>query len=201
VSNHHIIRSREGLGAVHADLGPVMDLAVRLPESPFRDKGTDSVCEFEWFRGGEFGPLLAALAAHNRDEYVSGLSVDPDSDYFSQFYGTRGAFRVPASEIGSAYWDALSFWPNEDITGALLFAADVFCVVGSSGRWGVWGERKIGIAIVHTDSSDISWRQGSDLFVPAEAALSDFVEPNFNRRPLGDDFRETFRRVFRFADE
>ncbi len=131
---------------------------------------------------------------------MSGASFDPDPGYYQEFYETYGAFRIPTPDLPSAYWDALSFRPNDDATGALLFAADVLSVAGSSGDWGVWGERQIGVAIVRTSGSDLSWRRGSDFFVPPEDALRDFVEPNFNRNPLPDEFRQAFLRDFQFTD-
>jgi hypothetical protein len=200
MSHRPIIEDRAGLEAVYADLRPIMDLSARLPASPFRRTGTDSLCEFERFRGGTFGPLLAALADQYNDEYVSGVSVDPDPEYYHEFYETFGAFRISASGVASAYWDALSYQPSDDATGALLFAADVLCVAGSSGSWAIWGERQIGVAVVRTDRSDLSWRQGSNLFVSPVAALRDFVEPNFNREPLPEDFREAFLRGFQSTD-
>lgn len=63
----------------------------------------------------------------------------------------------------------------------------------------VWGERRIGVAVVHTDRSDLAWREGSNLFVSPDAALRDFVEPNFNRDPLPADFRQAFLRSFQSA--
>lgn len=195
-----VITNPAGLEAVIADLRRVVELSARLPAAPFKRSGTDFVCEFERFRGGDFGPVLAALAGQYDDEYVSGVSVAPDSDYYEEFYETYGAFRIPSADIASAYWDALSFRPNDDATGALMFSADVLCLAGSSGDWGVWGEREIGVAVVRTSGSDLSWRQESDLFVSPEAALRDFVEPNFNREPLPAEFREAFLRGFTFAD-
>jgi hypothetical protein len=201
MSSHSFLKSREDLDAVYSELRAVMDLSVRLPLSPFRRMGTDSLCEFERFRGGDFGPLLAKLAVQYQDEYVSGASVDPDADaYYRQYYGTYAAFRIPAAEVARGYWEALAYQPNDDPTGALLFAADVLCIAGSSGSWAIWGERPIGVAVIHTDLPDLSWRQGSTLFVSPAIALHDFVEPNFNRQPLSEEFRQTFIRNFRSAD-
>jgi len=200
LSRAPVITNPIDLEAVLADLRQVVDLSVRLPASPFQRSGTDSLCEFERFRGGNFGPILAALAGQYDDEYVSGVSVDPDPDYYQEFYETYGAFRISAADIASAYWDALSFRQNDDATGALMFSADVLCVAGSSGGWGVWGERQIGVAVLRTSGSDLSWRQESNLFVPPDAALRDFVEPNFNREPLPAEFREAFLSGFKFAD-
>lgn len=194
------INNREELEVVYSDLKRTLDFAGRLPASPFRKTGTYSICQFERFRAGTFGPLLAALADRYSDDYVSGLSVDPDPEYYEEFYDAFGAFRVSAPDVASVYWDALSYEPNDDVSGAMMFAADVLCVAGSSGSWGVWGERRIGVAVVRTDLADLSWREGSDLFVSPAAALSDFVEPNYNRDPLPEDFRQAFLRGFQSVD-
>lgn len=181
---------------VYEHVDRVVDRTAGLPNSPFRENGRDSLCEFEQFRAGTFGPTLAALVSQFGDECVSGLSTDPDADYFDQFYRTSGAFNIPAAKIAEDYWTVLSHQPDDDVTGALFFAADVLCVVGSSGAWAIWGERALGVAIVRSKGSDMSWREGSSYFASAEEALWSFVEPNFNRGPMPANFAEDFLRNF-----
>ena len=196
--NNPVVSSRGEYESVFSDLRRVMNLSARLPDLPFLSEGTDSICEFERFCGGSFGPLLEALANQHRDQYVLGATLEPE------FYvdhedrsGTFAAFRIPASQIAKEYWRALRYEPDDDVAGAMYFTAHVLCVAGSSGSWAIWGERSIGVAIVRTAGSDVSWRNNSDWFLSPEDAIHAFIEPNFNRRPLSTEFRKSFLRKVR----
>jgi len=137
------------------------------------------------------------LAREYDDAYVAGFTVDPEADaYFTKFYNSLAAFQLSAGEVEERYADVLSYEPNLDPTGAMLFSADIMCVWGSSWRWAVWGERQVGAAVVHTVGGSLQWRKRSEFFVSADEALRSFVEPNYSRQSLTLQFRREFLRNF-----
>jgi hypothetical protein len=115
--------------------------------------------------------------------------------------GTFAAFHIPASRVVEQYWGALTYEPDGSIAGAMVDSADVLCMAGSSGAWAAWGERLVGVGIVRTLGSDVSWRNDSDWFLPPTDAIHAFIEPNFNLQPLSTEFRQTFLRNVRPFDE
>jgi hypothetical protein len=176
-----------------------MNLSVRLPDSPFlSDGGTDSICEFGRFRGGSFGRFLEALAIQFHDEFVSGALLEPHFYLDNEdIRGTYTAFHIPAAQVAEQYWRSLTFEPNDNAADAMMYSANVLCVAGSSGSWAIWGERIIGVGIVRTIGSDVSWRDDSDWFLSPSDAIHAFIEPNFDLQPLSMEFCQTFLRNVR----
>jgi hypothetical protein len=198
VSNYPVVSSREEYELVFSDLRRVVNLSARLPDTPFwSDEGTDSFCELEHFRSGLFGPHLEALAVQYHDEFVSGANLDEFFVDREDRYGTFSAFRIPSSQVAEQYYRALTYEPDDNLAGAMYFSAEILCVAGSSGSWAIWGERPIGVAIVRTVGSDVSWRDYSEWFLSPEDAIEAFIEPNFNRQPLPAEWRRTFLRNVR----
>jgi len=179
---------------VKAELGRVLDLAARLPASPFRKKAGFFFCEFEVFRNGDFGRALELLALGNGDEYVSGAAVVPDIEsYYLPEYGSFASFRFPGETAVARYPEALAYEPEGDDTAALLYSADILAVAGSSGRWSAWGERELGVAIIHVDGSDPGWQPaGMHFGSSADDALYTFVEPSFSSGSIPRRFRKEF---------
>ncbi|WP_369372659.1 hypothetical protein AB1046_04270 [Promicromonospora sp. Populi] len=127
------------------------------------------------------------------------VTLDPTPAYYRDNYGTYGSFRVPGNRIGEAYWDAVSYEPQDDPTGALTFTANVVAIVGSTGLWSVWAERSWDIAIVMTQRPNGPWLSRGVDFVPVESALDNFTEPEF-KTPLADGLRVEFLRNVRNAE-
>lgn len=179
---------------VFIDLQRTMNLAARLPNFPFiSNEGVDSFCQDVSFVSGTFGTILEALALQYHDDFVSGARLEPR--YFldeGDLLGNYSAFHIQSPQVAQQYWRALTYQPNNNIAYAIYSNWDVVCVAGSSGCWAIWGERRLGIAIVRTIGSDMSWRRGSDEFLPPTEAIRVFIEPEFNRLPMPDDFRQRF---------
>jgi hypothetical protein len=192
LSIYPVVSSREELEVVLLQLKRVVNLAARLPDSPFlSDEGTDSFCQFESFRAGSFGPLLEALANQFHDEFISGALLDPH--YYLDNEDIRGnfaAFHIPAERVSEQYWRALTYEPNDNPADSMYGYSNVLCVAGSSGSWAIWGERTIGVGIVRTVGTDVSWRGDSDWFVSVTEAIDAFIEPNFDLQPISSTFRE-----------
>lgn len=194
-----LVSTRDELEVVFSDLRKVLDLSARLPDFPFiHDDGTDSFCQDVSLGGGSFGPFLEALSLQFNDEFVSGARLEPR--YFLDDEDLRGnfsAFHIPSSKVAEQYRSALIYEPNDNTAYAIHSYWDVLCVAGSSGSWAIWGERMNGIAIVRSAGVDVSWRGDSDWFLPPMEAIRAFIEPEFNREPLPDEFRQKFLRNVR----
>lgn len=193
-----LVSSHEQLVLVKTDLARSLNTSMRLPDSPFKNPMRSySFCEFEVFRGGDFGKALHALAESHGDEFVSGASIDPNIEsYYLPEYRSFASFRHSVSTVSQTYFEALVYEPGGSNAGELYSTVRVLAVGGSSGSWSVWGEHELGVAIVATDDPDTDWRPEGMVFLSAEEALYSFVEPNFNRQPMSDKFRRTFLQNF-----
>ena len=176
----------------------VLKPQLRFPRWPFKaPSGHVDVCQFSLAIEGPFGPVLQALARTYGDRTVSLAVFDPTPAYYRENYGSYPGLTSPASLISERiYYDATTYEPNGDPTGAVAFTANVVGITGTSGRWAVWAERGWDLAILLSDRPGGAWLSEGVDFVPLEKALNDFTEPDFNA-PLPPGVREEFLRSFR----
>ncbi len=192
-----VVSSREELEIVLTDLRKVMNLSVRLPDFPFLSEvGTDSFCQDHQITA--FEPILEALALQYQDSFVSGARIDPhyqldDAD----MRGTFSAFHIPPSQIANQYQSVMTYEWDDNPAEAMANYWNVLCMAGSSGSWAIWAERMMGIVIVRTIGSDVSWRNDSDWFLPAREAVSVFIGQEFYRTGVPEDLRQNFLRNVR----
>ena len=96
--------------------------------------------------GRVFGLLSAAGRVHG-DDRIDFLVLEPDAEtYYREGYGIYPAISLPVDSSEDDYWNSVSYEPDGDPTGALVFSARVFAVSGPSGKWGCWGE--LGVEVV-----------------------------------------------------
>ncbi|MFD2025080.1 hypothetical protein [Promicromonospora aerolata] len=135
-------RDRSEYGAFLTRMWQVIDPGTRLPAGPFRSElGQVDVCEYNEFSDDDFAKALEVLGRVHGDESISLVVVDPDpEEYHIRDLGHFPCFSVPTGDIGSSYWEAVSYEPQGDPGGAVLYA-DTFAIFGESGSWAVWGQR------------------------------------------------------------
>jgi hypothetical protein len=175
----------------------VVDSGARLPDWPLRNRRTANidVCQYSHAIEGAFGPVLQSLADFYSDDVVTTLVLEPAPAYYRAQYGAFPIFSLPRRDIAAAFWDCVSFEPEGDPTGAVVNTAGVVTSVGTSGTWAVWAERSWDLAIIMSQTAGGPWLSRGVPFVPVEAALADFTEPDF-KTPLSSERRNTFLENF-----
>lgn len=171
-------------GKIRAVVSEVFDVESRLPVMVFRTPVSRSLfCEYETIFSADFWPAIASVANYHRDRQVEFLVLEPSAEsYYAPGYGMYPAFSIPIQSSEDEYWSALNESPGGDVTGALIHSANVVAVAGSSGKWGFWGERDLGIVVVQgvpSEGSSGGWRKEYGPFLEVDEALYHYVAPNY----------------------
>jgi len=130
----------------------------RLPKWPFlAQKSYIHFVEYDRVLGGDFGATLLALARAYGDSSVAFVAVEPSARCYSDLYGTMPGFEVDLHVLEKGYAEGIGHEPGGDPNGALAYASDALAIAGSSGRWGLWGQREWEIALLSTPQDDGPW--------------------------------------------
>ena len=192
MENSPLLATADELELARQDLNGALNVTRRLPDSPFKTPGRFSLCEYESFTSLTFGRAIAALAAQYRDEWISGVVIAPDPETYFEGDHVYSAFRLGRGDLSARWAAVVSFEPAGNAAASIQVQAMILAVAGSSGLWGIWGERAEGVAVVRTDSADDSWQGEEGPFVDAKEALRSFVEPNYVAAPLPGAFEKQF---------
>lgn len=169
-------RTAAGFAACWEAASGVVDLDSRLPDLPFRAvEGEIRIAEYDYVLSPEFVPVLVGLMDQHNDDWVTLAVVDPTPQYYVAHYQQYPAVRLERSTLAEQYWDAISYEPAGDPTGAIAHTANVLAVTGSSGRWAVWGERKWDLLLVHTVAPANAWAAKTLPFTRPDDALRNFT--------------------------
>jgi len=172
----------EQLHAVLGRLANLVDTARDLPESVFQTEGGEyAFCDFGRVFRREFASVLTQLTRVAGDEYVQLVSLPEPRDYLLPSGSSFGALKIPTAELAASYWPAVALWPEAGSGKALMYSAVRVVLFGSQGGWTIWADRFWEIAIVRTDFSDSSWRDGMDYFFDISSAQNVYTE--FAQRP------------------
>jgi len=179
---------------VHAQL----NTACRLPDWPFKMlDGFAVIYEYDRILGGDFGPVIAALASAYGDEVVTVVGFEPSPSYYRDAYNFYPGFQVPGRSAGDGYGEGLWYEPGGDPTGAMGDTLDVVAIVGASEAWSVWGQRDWEIGLLLTRDLGEAWL-GDD--VPRynhDVDLASIRSPAGWGMPLSDAQLETFEKNLR----
>ncbi len=173
-----------------------LHLTERLPHSPFASRGVFSFTEYETFTSLTFGRAVAALASEYGDDRVFGAVIDPLPETYFEEDGEYGAFQLSRGEIITKWRRAMEYAPSNNAAASIQVQSKVLALTGSSGKWSIWGERAEGIAIVRTDYVSKAWQGEEGPFADVHEALQSFVEPNYTRGLLPDEFVDSFLNNF-----
>ena len=169
---------------IRRTVATTFDLGARLPGMVFLAPSKFTLfCEYEALFAADFWPALTELAAVHGDPVIDLLVIEPNAaSYYIPEYRIYPAFSLPVESNEDRYWDALNEEPGGDITGAVIHSANVVALSGASTRWGIWGDRHLGVAAVQgapiADDAG-SWREKYGPFLAVEDALVHYVAPNF----------------------
>ncbi len=183
-SSEHFLRLLDRFRAV-------VDLDNRLPAWPFKaPSGFVAICEFDDIFGG-FGRVLERLAEFYGDAFVMLLGVDRISFYRSR-YGIWPALQFEASSVREEYWGVLHWDPEDGFMPELGHAVDVVAIAGSSGRWGVWGQRDWEVGLLLTPDRAGPWCDEGVRFFGRDLDLDDIRGPEGWTLPLTEDMLAEF---------
>ena len=186
--------AEEDYASIRAKIAEFVRLEDRYPAWPFRaPSGHADFCEYSDAIEGDFDFVLQALTAHYGDTSVNLAVLEPSPQlYYCTHFGRYPAFTLATHEL-PRYWEAVSFEPTGDPTGAVIFTADVVAISGDTGRWAVWEERQWNLSIVLSDEPNGLWTRGPVTFSEIEDALSWYIEPPY-KIPLDPAERSQFLR-------
>ncbi|MEV4750852.1 hypothetical protein AB0K21_31200 [Streptosporangium sp. NPDC049248] len=180
---------RSGYEEVRTCVAAVFNLEARLPDMVFRNPSKSTLfCEFEAVLGVDFWPALCALAQLHGDDWIHLLVLDPDGDsYYVPEYNMYPAASIATTSSMDEYWELISEEPSGDVTGAIVFSAEVIALTGVSGKWGCWGERSIGVAAIQGVPAD-GWREKYGPLLTVNDALRQYITPNFRKLGVPGEF-------------
>jgi hypothetical protein len=193
VERSRLVADRDGYEEVRTCVASAFNLEARLPDMVFRNPAKSTLfCEFEAVLGADFWPALCALAELHGDEQIQFLVLDPDGDsYYVPEYSMYPAASIALTSSADEYWKAISEQPSGDVTGAIVFSAEVIAFTGVSGKWGGWGERSLGVAAIQ-GMPDVglsgTWREKYGPFLAANDALHQYIAPNFGGLAIPGEF-------------
>jgi hypothetical protein len=143
------IRTEEEFQAVEMEADTIFRLGERLPGQVFRQAmGLFRFLNIVKFAQPEFGRMLMDLAKLFGDQEVRMLTQDPSAFDYKRWMGVFGALRFPSLTSGQEYAAALHYDAYEGKKlPALYFSAYTIRWFGSSGRWGIYGNRDLDLAI------------------------------------------------------
>jgi RHS repeat-associated protein len=143
------IRTEKELQEIETEADAIFLLGERLPGRVFRQTmGFFRFLNFVKFAQPEFGTMLMELAKLFGDKEVMMMTQDPSPFDYRRWIGVFGALRFPYLTSSQEYSAALHY---DTDTGrkvpALYFSAYTIWWFGSSGKWGIYGNRDLDLAI------------------------------------------------------
>lgn len=171
----------------------------RLPNQVFMSELSNfKFLEFDLMLAPRFWEVLVTCARMSGDEHIYVMVSDPAPDtYYFQHFKRYGILRFSPSETASDYCDALGAGPQGSPADALLYVANVVAWFGSSAKWGVWGEREMGVGIAASRDDEFRWPSPTGVrWFDANAALSELIVANFSHRIIPRDFSQSLQTNF-----
>jgi hypothetical protein len=188
-----LVSERREFEVVRETVSKDFHLDRRFPESVFKNpKPRTLFCQDLGVMGPSFWPAIQRLARVHGDDRIDFLVLEPDAEtYYREGYGIYPAISLPVDSSEDDYWNSVSYEPDGDPTGALVFSARVFAVSGPSGKWGCWGE--LGVEVVAVQGipdyiSDREWCDEFGNFLRAREALNDYISLTFRDQKVPDWF-------------
>lgn len=193
-SSYRFATCRSDLEAFQDELSASLDTRVRFPDWPFHVQPSHAVLyEYIRFLGGDFGEVLAQLAAAYGDAMVTVLGLEPTWDYYEVGYHAYPGFQLGPDSIARGYKEALFVEPDDDITGALYHSLDTFAISGDTHQWAVYGQRDWEVAVLVTTRSTGPWQKVDIPWFPHDLDLNLIRDPEPWSMPLSEADLATFR--------
>lgn len=189
------VTEREKFEEAMARLGRVAAVESRLPNQVFRLPVTQFVfVGFTEFPGEEFWAVAQSLTLRSGDSRITVAVLDPDpDDYFHKEFGEFGVIELAVGASTAEYYAELSKAPPGWKADSLDTNSEVLVWFGDNGRWLIWGERSLGVAVIGSlDGLDPSLADSLPIrFLDAATALRGLIYQEF-RGAIPDEWRDEF---------
>lgn len=183
-------QTRDDYRDARARAAVLIDLEAELPAQVFRPEGgLFDFCDFGWCTGPDFLPVLRSLAELHGDDFITVVLPDRHTPKRLERYESsdRG---MPAATFPAVRIDAL----YELGAGAdLLQSADELAIVGSSGRWAIYGEYSWEVAVLWSANGPRVWQEHDTPFLTEFEAV-ELVDHFFSSagHALSEDTKTAF---------
>lgn len=175
---------------IEADTARAVNLRGRLPAWPFVARsGFASIFEFDYVLG-DFGRVLEQLARVYCDKSVLLIGLEPR--YYEPAFGVWPALRFDSCSVRERYWETLYWEPGTGVVGNLGDTLNVLAIAGSSGKWGVWGQRDWEVGLLLTPDRAGPWCDEGVRFFGRDLDLDDIRGPEGWTLPLTEDMLAEF---------
>ncbi len=179
------VTKRENFEEAMARLGQVAMTGRRLPNQVFRFPVAGFIfVGFTEIPGDEFWTLARSLAHQSEDARITVAVLDPDpDDYFHKEFGEFGVIELAADASADEYYAELSKPPPGWEADSLDVNSELLVWFGDNGRWLIWGERSLGVAVVGCrDGFNPSLTASPPLrFLNAATALEGLISSEYRR--------------------
>lgn len=167
-----------------------------LPHRTFTSAfGNFKFIDFDETLTRKFWPALDWLVEQNGDVDLTLLMHDPDPvSYYRAHFGRYGALCFERGSTSEDYYRALHAVPDDSPADAIFHVAATVSWFGSSGAWGIWGDRNIGVAVVGTRRPPSVWASVEGLhWMDVDQALADVVSLNFKNQVVPPEVMRELR--------
>jgi hypothetical protein len=173
--------------ALLSRISSVIGVDNRLPSWPFSSHGGHvAVAQFGRLLSAEFIDVLEVLSTTYGDDKVFLAVLDPAPSYYVANYDFQPGFEVDVAELTTGYWPGVSYEPRGDPTGAIAYTANDVALVGSTGKWAVWGQRDWDLVLVQAPRAG-RWLTAGVPFVSPVEALEYFTAVERRTNPVSPE--------------
>lgn len=153
--------------------------------------------EFDQLITYRFWEVIRAISTATGDHTITWTVLEPHpSEYYKRHFGYFGVVQFPLSSDAETCMEVLAYEPPGSPADAMLYNSRVVGCYPDSGRWLVWGERTLGIAIIAIRDDPEEQSMAKHLrrlaWVPLDEA-TELIAINFIDKKLPSGFASTFR--------
>ena len=146
----------------------------------------------------KFWEVLSLFAKRCGDTEIAMLVIDPDPvSYFYEHFRRYGALKLASGSSVDDYYVAVRNAPQGSPADALFDVANVACWFGTTGEWGIWGDRELGVGVVGTKKATLVLPEVDGVhWLTVDEALHGLVALNFPDQRIPQSVSQELRRVY-----
>jgi hypothetical protein len=172
-------------------INQIFNTKMFFPDQIFR-KGYGNFIfgEFDRTLSEKFWDTLQHLVYLSGDKSILIAVFEPHPQfYYHKEFGSYNWIKIPVELKKDDYWQILEFGPIESPMDCILYTANKIAWTVPSMKWGIWGERDLGI-YVFGSMSDFHFVNDSksETWEHIEYAINNWVSPNFKDKNALDRF-------------
>jgi hypothetical protein len=170
----------------------VFNTEQELPEQVFQESFHGfKFEEFDWAMGEAFWSVLQDLCRKSEDAYCLMGVLNPDPvRYFYKAFGRFSWVKLPVDLTADEYFSVLAHEPAKSPADAILYHSYTVVWVPPSGKWGIWGERDMGVCVLGFRDEKDGWHRLPFLnhWHPINETVFSWMSLNFSQQQLPGAF-------------